>query len=161
MIGCCAQKGTKEMNFLSSVKSKILYPMCTYAVFICLFLYIITIPAGITSAIVSTVFYLILIYSLGIALTNFVMRCKKLNLVLRYLIHFALNLGLFIAFFKTAFYIYENNLLQPLNQEGRMLLIAMIVFIVLYAVIALFTGLLNHLKNKRTDDHDAYESIFK
>jgi len=148
------------MNFLFTVKNKILYPMCTYTVLICLFLFIITIPTSITGAIVSTVFYLILGYSLGITLTNFVLRTNKINIVLRYTIHFLLNLALFFAFAKLVFSFYEKNLLQPLYQQSKFMIIACILFILLYVCIAGLTGLLQAMHNIKQEKKKEYESIF-
>ncbi|MCI8331203.1 MAG: hypothetical protein HFE78_00015 [Clostridiales bacterium] len=148
------------MKFLSIIKNKIIYPMCTYTVLICLFLFVITIPSGITSAIVSTVFYLIVGYTCGIALTNFVLRTHKINIVLRYIIHFLLNSALFFTFAKLAFSFYEKHLSQPLYQEGKFMMIACILFVIFYACIAGLTGWLHAIKKKNIEKQKNYESIF-
>ncbi|MCI8590608.1 MAG: hypothetical protein HFE77_07880 [Clostridiales bacterium] len=141
-------------------KQKILYPMCTYTVLICLFLFILTIPTGITSAIVSTIFYFILGYSFCIAITNFVLKIHKINIVLRYTIHFLLNLAVFYAFAKMVFSFYEKNLSQTLYQEGKFMMIACILFVLFYVCVAGITGLLQAMQQKSIEKKQEYKSIF-
>ena len=138
------------MKILSYIKTNILYSACFYTVLFCLFLFLVTGFSNSIQALVSNVFYAIFAYSVLIALSNGILHFKHWNSVVRRLLHFAINAILFFLFMKIIFYIYEKILQQTMDQQEKMMILAMIVFLVLYLLLTALSLVCGAIKNKLT-----------
>ncbi len=140
------------MKLLKNIYNKWLAPACVYTVLVCgVLLMIASLTESMLPAIRDTVFASIFAYCLFFSLTNLIFYIKKINIVIKFLIHFLMNTA---AFTFIAGSVAENSTGTPKIYYG-------IVFIGLYAVIAVIAGIVSHFINKKTQTSESeYKNQF-
>lgn len=99
-----------------------------------------------------TTIYLFLALSICLAFANRILTNKKINIALRLIIHFFISGLLFFAVIVIG---------GGYSESGFATLIAMAAFVVIYAIFALFFGILSAKKEKRVNAKKEYHSVFK
>ena len=140
------------MKILKFIYGKLLAPSSFYTVIICsILLLIASASSGIIPAIKASVFIAIFAYCLFFSFTNLIFTLKKLNIVLKYLIHFLINTAVFTLI---PGYVAETSTGTPRIFYG-------IVYIAVYAVIALISSLILHfVKKKPQESESEYKAQF-
>ena len=128
------------MKVIKIIYSKLLAPSCLYTVIICaLLLLIASASNSMLPAVKASVFGSIFGYCFFFSATNLIFSIKKLNIVLKYLIHFIINTAIFVLI---PGYVAESN-------TGTPRIYYAIVYIGLYAIVAVIAGVISHFTNKK------------
>lgn len=96
---------------------------------------------------------LILLFSLAVCLANLVLHIKSVNIIMRATIHFVCMTAAFAGILLYGSGNFKNN------SSGSMMLL--IVFIVLYLLIAPFPIYLIYSKEQKSNKNIEYKSIYK
>lgn len=140
------------MKILKFIYRKLLAPSSLYTVVICSMLLLIASASNnIIPAIKASVFGAIFAYCLFFSLTNLIFNIKKINVVLKYLIHFLINAAVFTLI---PGYVAEISTGTPRIYYG-------IIYIAVYVITALIVSLILHFVRKKPKESESqYKSQF-
>lgn len=160
----------KILNFLSWVKRRFIYPASLYTILIALVFMLITstdLEPSVTLGLLACIFS----YSIVISVSTLLLDSKKINAVLKYVIHYVINVVSFIGFWQLC---YPQSVGAKANEyellTGRFIweismqrFVSGISFFTLVYIVVIGIGLakraLNGKENEKQTEEE-YKSIF-
>lgn len=148
------------MKPLSFIKGRLLYPASLYTVIISALLMLISLGATEAPALRGSVFAAIFGYALCLSASNLILHVKKLNSVVKVLIHFLLNCGIFFLLMKIVFGVDESSKLTQVGISSRSYIVGFIIFFVVYFVLSLVRFVCINIARKKQLKADEYAPMF-
>ncbi len=93
----------KALNALSFVKKRFIYPASLYTILIALLFMIIASGDMEQPSITLGLLACIFAYSVVIAITTLLLDSKKINAIVKYIIHYAINVAAFVGFWQLCY----------------------------------------------------------
>lgn len=148
------------MKLLSFIKEKLLYPASLYTVIISAALMLVSLGATDTPALRGSVLAAIFGYAICLSASNLILHIKKLNGVLKVLIHFLLNCGFFFILMKIAFGVDEANKLTQIGISSKAYIVGFIIFFIVYFALSLIRFICISITKKKQQKADEYSPMF-
>lgn len=158
----------KALSVLAFIKSKLLYPASLYTVLLSIFFMMLTI-SDIEPSITMGIYLSIFGFALEIAASKLVLNSKKIIAVLRYIIHYVINLVSFIVFWHVCYpqsigaqsdeyNLFTGKFIWEIN--SRQFVFGLCLFTVIYIVLVGISAAAKAMGTSEKQAEEEYESIF-
>ncbi len=158
----------KFTSALSFIKHKLLYPACLYTVLIALFFLLLAI-SDIEPSITMGIFLSVFCFSFVIALSNLLLHHKNLPAIIRYIIHYVINLTAFVIFWHLC---YPQSIAAHTNEwnfltgnfiweiNPRQFIFGICLYTLAYIVIVGVNAAIKAFASTEKQAEEDYDSIF-